>query len=362
MIKLSKEELKDLYIKHGSIKIIAKYLGIPKSALQLQFKKHGIKPLKDDIKKDDIKNLLKELGSVHKVANRLGVSLWVLNYHMRKYGIANSRDRFPYSKKQLIKLYKEEGSITKVAVRLSSSYSTVRYWYSELGIKVKPSGMSVFRELRDTPMTDLHKSVLIGSMLGDGGIWLAPHCKNARLYVCHCEKQLAYLKWIRNLLKPFSRPIKQTEKAGMKRIGEYYVNGSNFYRFYTIAHPDITAIYHKYYKDSLKRVDDTIIDKVDLLAMSIWFGDDGSIQRNKNGEPTSCSLSTCSFTYKEHLVLVEVVRKFFNGTIKIKKHSGYYKGKKREQYVLCMYGKKEVNDFLNMIKLILPKDIHYKLS
>ena len=363
IIEYSKERLEDLYNEYGSICKVAKEFNIPKSTLCYHFNKYNIVTNKKiEIKKDMLKRLYNELGSVYKVAERVGVSISTIYTYADKYGIDLSKRRFPYTKEELVKLHEEHGSITKVAAVLSRSYSTVRYWYSEFDIIVNKSGMTVFHELRNTPMHQTQKSVLVGSMLGDGGMWLAPHSKNARLYVCHCEKQLGYLKWIHGLLQPFSRPIVQSEKAGTKVIGDYTVNCSNFYRFYTIAHPDITELFHTYYRKALKGVDETLIDKVDLLAMSIWVADDGSISRNKHGEPVTWSLATNSFTYKEHLILVDVVRKFFKGKICIKKQSGYYKGRKRTDYVLRMSGKKHVNDFLDMIKLVLPECIHYKLS
>lgn len=361
--RYGREELIILYNEYGSIRRVAKELNIPNSTLGYYFNKYNIDVNKKvEIKKDILKKLYDELGSVYKVADSLGVSVTTTYSYIDKYGIDISRNRFPYTKEELVKLHEKYGSITKVAAVLSRSYSTVRYWYSEFNIIVNKSGMTIFHELRNTPMYQVQKSVLIGSMLGDGGMWLAPHSKNARLYVCHCEKQLGYLKWVRELLQPFSRPIVQTEKAGKKWICGREVNGSNFYRFYTIAHPDITDIFKCYYRKGLKGVDESLIKQVDLLAMSIWFADDGSISRNGKGEPTSCTIATCSFTYKEHLILVEVVRKFFNGTIKILRHGGSYKGSKRKDYILQMSGKKHVNDFLDMIKLVLPKCIHYKLS
>jgi len=360
--KYSKIELENFYKKYKSIKKIAEKLNIPKSTLWYYFNKYGIQVLKPKIKKDDIIKLLKELGSARRVAEKLNIPYSSIYYYIDKYKIEVIKNRFPYNKEELIVLHEKYGSITKVASILSKSYSTVRHWYKELDIVINSSGMTIFQELRNTPMSDTHKSVIVGSMLGDGGLWLAPHSKNARLYVCHCEKQLGYLKWIRSLLQPFSRPIKQTEKAGKKIVCGREVNGSNFYRFYTIAHPDITDVFNSYYRKGLKGIDNSLIDKVDLIAMAIWFADDGNICRNKKREPVSCSIATCSFTYKEHLIAAEIVRKFFNGTIKIVKHGGYYKGKKREDYVLNMFGKKHVNEFLTNIKLILPECIHYKLS
>jgi DNA invertase Pin-like site-specific DNA recombinase len=362
MIEYSKKELEDLYLKYGSLRKVAKNLDIPKSSLKLQFKKYDIKILADNIKKDDINLLFKELGSVKKVADRLDVSVSTLYYFIDKHQIKNIKKRFPYTKKELELLHQECGSITKVATKLSKNYSTVRYWFKELGIKINDSGMTIFQELRNTPMSMEQKSALLGSMLGDGGIWLAPHSKNARLYVSHCEKQLGYLKWLHDIFNPFSRPIKLVSKSGKKIIAGNEVNASNFYRFYTIAHPDITELYKQYYRKNLKGVDNTLIDKVDLIAMSIWFADDGSILRNKKGEPVSCEIATCSFTYKEHLILVEVLRKFFSGTIKIDKHYGLFKGAPRTDYRIRMTGKKQTQEFLERIKFVLPHCIHYKLS
>lgn len=360
--KYNKKELEILYKKFKSMRKVAKELNIPNSTLWYYFNKYDIQVLKPKVKKDDIIKLLKELGSVRKVAEKLNISYSSIYYYIDKYKIEIIKNRFPYTKEELITLHEKYGSITKVASILSRSYSTVRHWYKELNIIINSSGMTVFQELRNTPMSDTHKSVIIGSMLGDGCLRRASHSKNALLEISHCEKQLGYLKWVHGLLQPFARPIKQTETAGKKMVCGREVDGSNFYRFYTIAHPDITDVFNTYYRKGLKGIDNSLIDKVDLIAMAIWFADDGSINRDKNKEPVSCSIATCSFTYKEHLIAVEIVRKFFNGTIKIAKHGGYYKGKKREDYVLNMSGKKHVNDFLDTIKLILPECIHYKLS
>lgn len=365
MIEYTKEELLDLYGKFGSVRKLAKELDIPKSTLNRYFNKYKIKTdNRVRIKRADLMRVLREVGSVYKVSDRFGVSVQTVYNYLEKYNIDldSFKNRFPYSKEELIALHKKYGSITKVAAKLSRSYSTVRYWYKSLDIVVNQSGMTVFQELRTTPMSQTHKSALIGSMLGDGGIWLAPHSKNARLYVRHCEKQLGYLRWIHSIFAPFSRPVKLTEHAGKKQIGDYIVNGSDFYSFYTIAHPDVTSVYKKYYVNNYKHVDESIIDKIDLLAMSIWFGDDGSIVRNKKSEPVSCMIATNSFSYEEQLILIEAVRKFFNGTISLKKQGGRYKGKPRDEHVIRMHGKEEVNKFLDMIKLVLPQCIHYKLS
>jgi len=319
MIDFSKEYLEELYVKFGSIKEISKFLNVPYSTIHYHFKE-----------------------------NKIG------NYKNRGIEI---------SKIDLLKLHNEHGSIGKVASALCKNYATVRAWYSYYDIIINPSNMNIYQEIRNTPMTQIQKSVVIGSLLGDGHLRIVPHSKNALLEISHCEKQLDYLTWKKNLLSPFSRPIKLKEFSNSKKnICGNIVNASNFYRFFTVAHKDITDIFNAYYKNGLKGVNKTIIDEVDLLALSIWFGDDGSIRRNKNKEPICCSIATNSFSYDEQLVLVEVLKKFFNGTIKVYKCGGVYNGIKREDYIIEMFVKNKIQQFLCMIKSILPKCIYYKLS
>lgn len=315
-----------------------------------------------EFKKRELEELYIKHQSIKKVAAVLNVKYNTLYYYFRKYKIGNYTGIGPsITKKELIKLHNRYGSITKVAANVSKSYATIRSWYSYYNIIMNKSNMSIFHELRNTPMSLVHKSVVIGSLLGDGHLRIVSHSKNALLEVSHCEKQRQYLEWVHDLMQPFSRPVKFKDKSTKKIIGDYEVNASNFYRFCTINHPDITDIFKKYYRKGLKGVNSSIIEKVDLLAMGIWFCDDGSIRR-RNGSPDMCSIATNSFTYKEHLTLVKIVRKFFDGTIKIYKINNMYKGEKRSYYMLYMLGKKQVNKFLDMIKLVLPECIYYKLS
>lgn len=319
MIEFDKNQLNSLYEQHGSIKAVAKFLDLPYSTI---------------------------------------------HYHFKEYKIGNYKNRgIGITKEDLVELHDKYGSITKVASAISKNYATVRSWYSFYNIVINDSNMNVFQELRKTPMNQLHKSVVLGSMLGDGCLRKVSHSKNALLEISHCEKQIEYLKWKKHILDPFSRPIVLKEIANpQKEVCGHLVNASNFYRFHTIAHEDITKIYDKYYRDGSKGISIDIINDIDLVSTCIWFSDDGSIQRNNKGEPNHCSIATNSFSYKEQLILVEALRRFFGGKIKIKEHGGYYKGIKREDFVIDMSGKEEINKFLDMIKLVLPECIHYKLS
>lgn len=314
------------------------------------------------LKKEELIILYEKFGSIKNVATYLNIKYNTLHYYFKKYKIGNYKCKgTALTKEELIELHNKFGSITKIAAELSFSYATIRSWFEYYNITINTSNMNIYHELRDTPMSAQQISVLIGSMLGDGCFRKSSKCKNALLEISHCEKQLPYLKWKHDLMRPYSRPIKLHEVAGPKIICNRLTNISNFYRFHTIVHPDITNLFYTYYRSGFKGVNTSLVDNVNLLAMAIWFGDDGTIQRDNKGVPKLCNICTNSFTYKEHLILVDIVKKFFEGTIKIvKRDSDYIDGK--HYFMIQMTGKRHVCAFLELIKTILPECIHYKLS
>jgi len=267
--------------------------------------------------------------------------------------------KIEYSKNELIRLYISCGSIGKVAAELSKAYSTVRYWFKKYGIETQESCMTVYQEIRKTPLSDLQKSVVLGSVLGDGTLRLAPHSKNAYLKIGHCEKQRKYLEWKKKLLDPFSRPVVLSQKEQQKIIAGRKTYSTNQYEFRTIAHPDITYYYKTYYSRNHKHIlCNNVIDSLNLIALAIWFADDGSVYVDKRNGTVSCMIATNSFDYVEQTILKKAVSKFFQGTINIRPQ--YSNG--RNDMLLRMYGTKKLIDFLFMISSVLPTSIHYKLG
>lgn len=260
-------------------------------------------------------------------------------------------------KDDFIEIYNKLGSIGKTAAYFGKPYNTVRYLCKKYDLEIQPSCMTIFQEVRETPMTKEQKSIVLGSVLGDGCIKLAPHSKNARLTIGHSITQLEYLRWKREKLIPFSREIKIDQKAKTKIIAGREVNSKDFYKFFTIAHPDITYFHKRYVVAGRKKIDSGIIDELDLISLAIWFADDGSVYVDKRNNVPTCSLATNSFNYNEQLILVEALRKFFSGTIKIdvQGNSG------RDDLYIRMYRTAEIKTFLGLISAILPECIHYKL-
>lgn len=117
------------------------------------------------------------------------------------------------------------------------------------------------------------EQVLIGSFLGDGSIRILDH-NRCSLSVGHSEKQKEYCEWKSNIFQTHVKKRKQ--------------------RFPGYEHTFVTNSFY-YPSDDLCKpkthISQNIIDKIDDLALAIWYLDDGFI--NKAGN--SIQLATCSF-------------------------------------------------------------------
>lgn len=247
-------------------------------------------------------------------------------------------------------LYDCSGSLGNISSQFGISYSTTRAILLNKGVVFKPSCMSVYQDLRNTPFSDLHKKVIIASVLGDGHIEKPSKAKNPRFELSHCEKQKGYLTWIHDLLNPFSREIVLHSKAGSKLVCGNIVDASNFYRFKTVCHPDLLDIFNKYYRRGCKGVHSSLIDLFDIFMFSILFCDDGTVHM-RNNEISWLSIASCSFSYEECEILVKAIYNVFDGNITIGSNG-----------IIRLFGKKNCVDIINKIKRIVPKSIHYKLG
>lgn len=262
-----------------------------------------------------------------------------------------------YSKETLEELMASLGSMGKVATTLSLPYGTVRTWFNKYGLYRPESCRHIFHELRNTPMSDVHKSVILGSILGDGGLQLPKHSKNVKLAIKHCLKQKGYLEWKKRLLDPFSRPIYKVTDPGIISICGKEVYNTGSFATYTMCHPDITTFFKDYYVSNKKKVNIKVIDTLDLLAVSIWIADDGSFYSHKKwNNIIGGHICTNSFTYEDQLILKKALSKFFSGNITILPTGS------NGQFSIKLSGSKSLDKFLTDIRGVLPECIHYKLD
>ena len=130
------------------------------------------------------------------------------------------------------------------------------------------------------------EQVVIGSYLGNGRIRVSEHYRTS-LHVSHSEKQKEYSKW--------KAEIFQTKITERRQSAPGYTHTS-VYNF------DTESFYFPFegIKDKKTTVPQELINKIDDLALLIWYLDDGRM--NKTGN--SIELATCSFDDDTHTRLI----------------------------------------------------------
>ncbi len=110
------------------------------------------------------------------------------------------------------------------------------------------------------------KSLLIGSMLGDGRIVF--RVNSSAYEERHCTEQLDYLKWKANIWGDWT--------SGELSVA--YSRGFASHIFRTKSHSDLNSYRDLFYEQrdhGWKVVKNELVDMVDAYALAIWYLDDG---------------------------------------------------------------------------------------
>jgi len=114
-------------------------------------------------------------------------------------------------------------------------------------------------------LTQLQKSFVIGTLLGDGYVRQVKGRKDAFLEVNHSITQKEYVEWKYKILKNLTQSGPKSRNGNGKRVA---------YRFFTKQHPEFTKIMDLFYKNKKKCIPNL---KLDPMMLAVWFMDDGSM-------------------------------------------------------------------------------------
>lgn len=169
-------------------------------------------------------------------------------------------------------------------------------------------------------LTQLQKSFLIGTLLGDGYIRRIKGKRNAFLEVNHSFTQKEYVEWKYGLLKNLTQSGPKSRNGNGKRIA---------YRFFTRQHPEFTNMMDLFYKDKKKCIPDLVLDPISL---AVWFMDDGSRCSEDN-----VYLNTQQFSKDDQYKLLGLLEKMgLSGTLN--KDKEYYRIRFRTSSIPKLFG------------------------
>lgn len=223
----------------------------------------------------------------------------------------------------------------EIASRVGCPLKHIRRWRHRWGIE------TICRtERHEVPAIEGRlRSILIGSMLGDGRISKSTHV--ARYMENHADGQREYLEWKVNEwgswvqlgLRPVVWAIQDEEYDG--------------WRFETVSHATMLPWHELFYPvPGPKRLQPQVVDLVDTLALAIWFMDDGSA--------AWWPLITFGMKPESHGVAQAIFRKFsLNPRWVLGQGS-------TGQFIF--EGEDQAHLFISLVKPHMPEFMQYKLN
>jgi len=185
-------------------------------------------------------------------------------------------------------------------------------------------------------LTQEQRSIIIGSLLGDGYLRIVPGRKNAFLEINHSVHEKDYVDWkylkLRNLVK--SSPKKRKGKE--RRVA---------YRFFTQQHLELTKLYQRFYQNKEKILLNDI--KLDPLMIAVWFMDDGSKSYK------TYYLNTQRFDYLSQKKLIKMLKDQWNIESSLNRDKEYYRMRIKQ---------KSVSKFREIISPYVISAMKYKLG
>lgn len=200
-----------------------------------------------------------------------------------------------------------------------------------------------FSDKKSCILTDYQISVIAGSLLGDGSLIKRTNCKFPYFKIGHCEKQLEYLQWKKNILENCSTDIlKIIDKRG----------NSIMYDFRTVSTSQLDSLYDLFYCNGKKVITESIKPLLNNVSLVVWFMDDGSCC----GRHNEYRLSTEGFSKDENYILSSILKDNFDIDASVLKYS---KGIKEYYYLLISV--KSARAMTEIIKDHMVDCMKYKL-
>ena len=120
-------------------------------------------------------------------------------------------------------------------------------------------------------LTQFQKSVIIGTMLGDGYIRTFSGRKNALLEINHSIYQKEYVDWKYTILKNIVISPPKVRQGNGTRIA---------YRFYTKQLSELSRLQKLFYENRIKKIPLNL--SLDKVSLAVWYMDDGSKCRSSD--------------------------------------------------------------------------------
>ena len=223
----------------------------------------------------------------------------------------------------------------KVFYRDSLFDNTIKY---DIASNVK--NKYLIRNDGNTAYNEDQFSALIGVLLGDGTVG-----KNGQFAITHSESQIEYNI---HLQKLFGGSI-------INSLGRGFGKGKPQNCLSLPINSNTRFLRKVFYDGGVKTVKN-IIHNINKISLAYLYMDDGHL----NGK-SDCGISTCSFTYDEHLLLQQKFKEEWNINCVISSKSAVYKDEKRNYFYL-RFNTEDSDKLFTLISEYIIPSMQYKLG
>lgn len=196
------------------------------------------------------------------------------------------------------------------------------------------------------PLSKEAREVVLGTILGDGCLFLGTSNRHYKLVVCHSPTQSEYFNWKLSHLKDVATKP-QTIRAWHKRNQKEY----SHIQVATTPMSYFTRLRKLFYLDGKKIVRRSVLNRLTPLGLATWFMDDGSTAKNNRNYP-QLTIYTCSFSELDHKIMQEYFQEKWG--IRVLIHG---LGKQPRLY----FNKPNAIKFIEIIKPHIIPSMMYKL-
>ena len=216
----------------------------------------------------------------------------------------------------------------------------------EKSLRSKSHSQSLFQQIS---LSDRCKSIICGTLLGDGCLQKTTGYKNVRLSIRHSQTQEEYFHWksanLQEIASPRSVQI-QSPDAGSYSTKKKFL-------FQSRALESLTTLYELTYKKKSLRIRRRWLNRLTPLSLAIWWCDDGSIIGSPRRRGVLC---TDGFDEKSVRRLAQYLEKVWKiyahvGPISRSRKYGNYS---KEKYFRLWFSTEELKKFLRIIMPHIP--------
>ncbi len=185
-------------------------------------------------------------------------------------------------------------------------------------------------------LNQFQKSVIIGTVLGDGYLRIVPGRRDAFLEINHALSQREYVMWKYDVLNGIRAGAPKVRKGNGTRTA---------IRFQTRQSEELTEIKSLFYKDRIKVIPSDL--QLNPVILAVWFMDDGSRCRESD-----VYLNTQQFDTDSQLILIQALKKLgLEATLN-----------KDKDYFRIRFLKKSIPKLFSLIEQTIIPSMQYKIG